>query len=438
MENSLSEKPKRLTPRRLSDHLKLEGQKKVHSLVDKIYKRKNLELAWEKVRSNQGAPGADGVSIEEFEKDLERNLFRLHDELRDSKYQPQPVRRIEIEKRGAPGKTRPLGIPSVYDRVCQQAFVNRLEPIFEKIFDHSSFGYRKGLRPGDALTKIWREIDSGHEWIVDADLRDYFGSVDHEKLMTMVSQQISDGRVLRLIKQMLEAGYVESGKLYATPVGTPQGGVISPLLSNILLTPFDKEMRQRGYRLTRFADDWVVTCTSKAEAVQCLKTATKILKSLGVTLNAEKTRIVHVAHGFEFLGYKIKQGKGQMKLSSARIKSKLNKKKLYARPTEKSITRFKDQLRNWTQRKVPLTTEQLIDKLNPIIRGWGNYYRKSHVRRLFNLLDRWIVRRIWSHRLKRWRNAGWKTMPNKRLRGEYGLVSLISLIPSLQTARASL
>ena len=206
MESSLCEKPERHASRRLSDHLALEGRKrKVHSLVDKVYSRKNLKLAWERVRANQGASGADKVTIEDFETRLDENLERLHHELRENTYQPQAVRRLEIPKRGAPGKTRPLGIPSVYDRVCQQALVNRLEPIFEKVFDPSSFGYRKGRKTSDALSKIWREVEAGSEWIVDADLRDFFGTVDHEKLLTLVGKQIADSRVLKLIQQMLEA-----------------------------------------------------------------------------------------------------------------------------------------------------------------------------------------------------------------------------------------
>ena len=325
MESSLCEKPERHASRRLSDHLVLEGRKqKVHSLVDKVYSRKNLKLAWERVCANQGASGADKVTIEEFEACLDENLERLHQELRENTYQPQAVRRLEIPKRGAPGKTRPLGIPSVYDRVCQQALVNRLEPIFEKVFDPSSFGYRKGRKTADALTKIWREVGSGSEWIVDADLKDFFGSVNHEKLLTLVGKQIADSRVLKLIQQMLEAGYEERGQKFATPRGTPQGGVVSPLLSNILLTPFDKEMRQQGYQLTRWADDWVVTCRTRAEAEHALARAVKILEQLGVTLNQAKTRIVHITRGFEFLGFKIQRGKGKFRLAHDRIKSKLN------------------------------------------------------------------------------------------------------------------
>ena len=437
MESSLCEKPERHAPRKLSDYLMLEGQKqKVHSLVDKVYSRKNLMLAWGRVRANQGASGTDKVTIKDFEVDLEKNLERLHQELREDTYRPQPVRRLEIPKRGAPGKTRPLGIPSVYDRVCQQALVNRLEPIFEKVFDPSSYGYRKGRKTADALTKIWREVEAGNEWIVDADLKDYFGSVDHEKLMTLVGKQIADKRVLNLIQRTLKAGYEEKGKRYETPRGTPQGGVVSPMLSNILLTPFDKEMRQQGYQLTRWADDWVVTCRTRAEAKHVLARAVKILERLGVTLNREKTRIVHVAQGFEFLGFKIKRGKGQFRLKRDRINSKLNRHGLYAIPTQKSVDRFKDQIRAQTTRRAPLRMGELINMLNPIIRGWGNYYCRSQVRKRFHQLDGWIVRRLWSHRYKRWRNNGWKHYPTKRLREEFKLIGLISLIPSLQTAKA--
>jgi RNA-directed DNA polymerase len=437
VENSLCEKPERHAPRRLSDYLVLEGQKqKVHSLVDKVYSRKNLKLAWERVRANQGASGTDGVSIETFAVQLEDNLERLHRELRERTYQPQAVRRLEIPKRGTPGKTRPIGIPSVYDRVCQQALVNRLEPIFEKVFDPSSFGYRKGRKTADALTKIWREVEAGNEWIVDADLKDYFGSVNHEKLLTLVGKQIADGRVLNLIQQILTAGYDEKGQKFPTPRGTPQGGVISPLLSNILLTPFDKEMRRQGYQLTRWADDWVVTCRTRTEAEHVLARAVQILDQLGVTLNREKTRIVHIAQGFEFLGFKIQRGKGRFKLPHGRIKSKLHRQNLYAIPTQKSVDRFKDQIRACTQRRVSLRMGGLIKTINPIIRGWGNYYCRSQVRKRFAQLDRWIIRRLWSHRTRRWRNSGWKAYPTKRLRTEFKLVSLIALIPSLQIAKA--
>ena len=187
--------------------------------------------------------------------------------------------------------------------------------------------------------------------------------------------------------------------------------------------------------MTRWADDWVVTCRTRAEAESALARAEKILGQLGVALNPAKTRIVHVAHGFEFLGFKIQRGKGSFQLARSRIKSKLNRRNLYAIPTQKSLDRFKDQIRALTRRKIPLRMGELIGTINPIIRGWGNSYCRSHVRKRFHRLDGWIIRRLWSHRAKRWRNALWKEYPVKRLRSEFKLVSLVSLIPSLRTAQ---
>jgi group II intron reverse transcriptase/maturase len=336
-----------------------------------------------------------------------------------------------IPKPGQPGKYRPLGIPTIYDRVCQQALLNRLEPIFEPIFDDASYGYRRGRSTKDALRKIWNELAEGYEWIVDADLKNFFGAVEHEKLLTLVGQRVSDGRVLNLIEQMLKAGCIAEGKRLTTEQGTPQGGVVSPILSNILLTPFDKEMRRRGYRLTRYADDWVVTCRTREEAQDALAEAQKILTVLGVILNEEKTHIVHVSQGFEFLGYKIKRGSRRLKLPSSKIRSGTRHGDLYAYPREKSLQHFKEQIRNRTRRKAPVSTQELIAEINPVIRGWGHYFCKAHVRKLFAQLDRWILRRIWSQRFKRWRCRGWRRLPERRLYGEMGLVRLVFLIPSL-------
>jgi group II intron reverse transcriptase/maturase len=402
-------------------------------LIDKVYKRKNLEIAWEKVQANQGAGGVDGESIEAFGERLEERLERLHEELRTDTYRPQPVRQRLIPKPDKPSEQRQLGIPTIYDRVCQQALVNRLEPIFEPVFDEANFGYRRGRSTKDALRKVWKEIEAGNEWIVDADLRDFFGSAEHEKIVALVSQQVSDGRVLRLIEAMLKAGSYGEGRLFPTERGTPQGGVVSPLLSNILLTPFDREMRRRGYQLARYADDWCITCASAAQAHAALETAKRILKQLGVCINPSKTRIVHVRHGFEFLGYKIKRGSRPMRLQDSKIKSGSKARTLYAYPREKTIQRFKDKIRKLTRREVPVTTAELIQRINPVIRGWGLHFCRAHVRRLFHRLDAWIVRRLWSHRFKRWRCAGWRELPGKLLYGELGLVNLIRLIPSLAT-----
>ncbi len=430
-ESSIRERPIGQRPRRLADWLNPAGARKVHSLVDKVYKMKNLEMAWERVRRNKGAGGVDNQSIDEYEKERTANLERLHQDLRGDTYRPRPVRQQLIPKPGQPGKYRPLGIPTIHDRVCQQALLNRLEPIFDPVFDDANFGYRKGRSPKDALRKIWREVQSGREWIVDADLKDFFGSVDHEKLMVLVNQRITDGRVLRLIESILRAGCYAQGKQLPTEQGTPQGGVISPLLSNILLTPFDREMRRKGYRLTRWADDWVVTCKTRSEAQAALVMAKKILDRLGVILHAGKTRIVNVRQGFKFLGYKIKRGSLPLHLPSGKIRSGVGAGSLYAYPRDKSVEHFKEQIRKRTRRNAPVSVYELIEELNPVIRGWGNYYCKAHVRKLFNRLDRWIVRRVWSFKFKRWRNTGWKKLPEARLYGEMGLVNLVSLIPTI-------
>jgi RNA-directed DNA polymerase len=364
----------------------------------------------------------------------DQQLDRLQSELKEDTYQPQPVRQVQIPKAGRPGEFRTLGVPTIFDRVCQQALLNRLEPIFEPVFDDANFGYRRGRSTQDAMRKVWKEIQSGREWIVDADLRDFFGSVDHEKLLTLVAQRIADGRVLRLIRAMLKAGSYGQGQLFPSERGTPQGSVVSPLLSNILLTPFDQEMRRKGYQLTRFADDWVVTCPSAAEARAAIAAALRILSELSVQLHPQKTRVVHVQRGFEFLGYLVRRGR-QLKLPPSKIVTGAKSGGLYAYPREKSVQRFKDRVRQLTRRGVPLKTKDLIEQLNPVLRGWGHYYKRAHVRTLFNKLDRWIERRIWSHRYKCWRNCGWKQLPKRKLYGEYGLVQLVKLIPSIASQK---
>src|SRR6266436_4558228 len=355
----MSEIPVHSRPRRLVDWINPTGTKKVHSLIDKVYKRKNLEMAWESVHANRGSGGVDGQTLSGFAERLDQQLNRLQSELQGDSYQPQPVRQVQIPKAGKPGEYRMLGIPTIYDRVCQQALLNRLEPIFEPVFDEANFGYRRGRSTKDAMRKVWKEIQGGREWIVDADLKDFFGSVEHEKLLTLVAQRIADGRVQRLIEAMLKAGSYGKGRLFPTERGTPQGGVVSPLLSNILLTPFDREMGHKGYQLTRYADDWVATCESAAEARAAVAAALRILNELGVQLHPQKTRIVHVRRGFEFLGYKIKRGK-QLRLPPGKIRSGAQPGALYAIPREKSVRRFMDQVRALTSRRVPLQTKELI------------------------------------------------------------------------------
>ena len=419
--------------------MKADGTaKKVHSMIDKVYQPTNLRMAWDMVKANRGSGGIDNVGIIDFDKVAEEELLKLHSDLKNDTYKPMPVRRVYISKRNKPNEKRPLGIPSIRDRICQQALKNRLEPIFEPEFNDCSYGYRPGRSAHQAMRKIYQEIMSGHEWVVDADLRDFFGSVEHEALINMIAEKVSDSRVLRLIRSMLKAGYMDQGKKYPTSQGTPQGGVVSPLFSNIYLNQFDHKMVEKGHLLTRFADDWVVLCKTRREATQALCDAKEILESLGLTLHPEKTQITHISKGFEFLGYKVKQAQKGLRLPLHKIKKGPNKLNLYAIPTQKSLDRFVGTIRNRTKRRVPLSLYQLIQSINPVIQGWGNYYRKAHVRKLFNKLQRWIVRRIWSHRRKRWRNTGWKKYPLKMLYGFYHLVNLTSLIPDLNHKTASI
>jgi RNA-directed DNA polymerase len=397
--------------------------RKAHSLIGQVYDRRNLRRAWERVKKNKGAGGVDGVTIARFEADLERYLDVLHQQLKDGRYRPRPVRRVEIDKPGTI-KKRALGIPTIMDRVCQQALVQVLAPVFEPAFREASFGYRPGRSAHMAMRRIWRQLGQA-EWIVDADIQDFFGSLSHERLIDRVADRVADSKVLSLVRSMLTAGALRDGVFESTVAGTPQGGVASPLLSNIYLTVFDAKMAEAGFALTRYADDWVIICRSQSEAKRALASARQVLEGeLGLQLHPEKTRIVHITRGFEFLGYKIGRGKG--------LRHKAGGPSLYAVPSDRSIKRFKDKVRTATNRRNPKSLEGVLDELNPIIRGWGNYYRRAHVRRLYNRLNHWIVMRVWNHRYKHWRNAGWRHLPDRRLYGELGLVNLLQLIPSMQ------
>jgi group II intron reverse transcriptase/maturase len=426
-ETSFSERPGNPSERIQEEPPRSDGRKekgrKVHSLIDKVYSRKNLEMAWERVKANKGVGGTDGVSIERFEANKEKYLDELHQALKEDRYRPTPVRRVWIPK--PDGRQRPLGIPTIKDRVVQQALLNRLGPIFEKKFLPTSFGFRPGRSTHDALRRVWIKLREGYLWIVDADIEGCFDTIPHERLIDFVAEEISDGRVLRLIRMFLKAGVMEGIKVLPTPAGTPQGGVISPLLANIYLHPYDLRMRERGYEVTRYADDFIVQCRNRREAEQALGETKRIIEGeLGLTLHPTKTRLVHVYQGIEFLGYKIGKGRGLQHKETPKFN-------LYAIPMQKSVDGFKEQVRKVTQRKNPSTLTDVIGELNPVIRGWGNYYRKAHVRRLFHRLDGWIERRIYSFIAKRWRNIAWRKYPTGRLRGEYGLVSLFHLIPKV-------
>lgn len=398
--------------------------RKAHSLIGRVYDPRNLARAWARVKENRGAGGVDRISIDRFECEHRRYLTVLHQRLAEGSYRPLPVRRVEIDKPGSTAK-RLLGIPAVVDRVCQQALRQVLEPIFEPTFSEVSFGFRPERSAHMAMRRIWGQMQEGGRWIVDADIADFFGTILHDRLVALVAERVADSKVLSLIRQILTAGVLRDGVYESTIAGTPQGGVISPLRSNIYLHVFDEQMQRAGFQLTRYADDWLCVCRTREEAERALASARAVLEGqLGLRIHPEKTRIVHVSQGFEFLGYKIGLGRG-LRFKSGGIG-------LYAIPRQRSIDRFKDKVRALTRRRIAVPLEELIHVLNPVIRGWGMYYRRANVRRLFNRLNRWIVRRIWGWRFKRWRNAGWRTLPETRLYGEYGLVNLLQLIPSMR------
>lgn len=387
------------------------GKRKHHSLIDKIYAPRNLAVAWKKVRSNKGCAGVDRKSVGHFEQHAERYLRGLHEMLVGDRYAPQAILRVWIPK--ADGRKRPLGIPTVADRVVQQAVLNVLGPIFERKFVDVSHGFRPRRSTHTALRQMWKALKAERRWVVDADIKGYFDTIPHERLIDFVAEEVADGRVLRLVRQFLAAKVLDGVELKDVELGTPQGGVISPLLANIYLHYFDAKMGKEGYEMVRYADDFVVLCRTQKEAEQALARMKTILEGeLDLTVHPEKTRVVHVSSGFEFLGYHIKWSYA-----------------LYARPREKSLERFREKVRLITRRKRPVKLAEMIQQLNRLLRGWGNYYRKAHVRTLFYRLDCWILRRIWAFIAKKWRNQAWEKHPNRVLWDRYGLVRLWKLCP---------
>ena len=312
-------------------------RRKVHSLIDKVYDPVNLAEAWKHVRENKGS-AASTVSpspmFEERQAELPGHAARKPAR---PDLSTRPVKRVAIAKPG--GGTRNLGIPSVTDRVVQQALVQKMNPIFEPLFADCSFGYRPGRSPQMAMRKMWREINEGNLWILDADLRSFFDSIDQDRLVSLIADEISDGRILQLIRSFLEAGLIDEGGWQPTKTGVPQGGVASPLWSNIFLTPFDHAMTEAGYRLTRWADDFVVVCRTRQEAEAALAMAETILRDkLGVSLHPEKTRIVHVELTGSNSSATRSSGAGDCGYPRRKRTTKANPLGLYAVPREKSVT----------------------------------------------------------------------------------------------------
>lgn len=355
---------------------------KVHSLTGRITPKLMLQ-AFRAVKRNRGAAGVDKVSIQMFAANLEENLAALMRDLKTGTFRPLPLRRVQIPKGPGSKKLRPLGIPVVRDRVAQEVIRRLLAPIFEPQFHEASFGFIKGRNCHQAIERVLELHRQGHTAVLDADIAGFFDNIPHRVIMELVASEVADGNILRLVEGFLTAGAMEDGVYKPTTVGTPQGGVISPLLANIVLNRLDWELHESGYRFVRYADDFVVVCQSQRQAQEALTLVKRVLEGeLGLQLSAEKTEITTYGKGYEFLGFFLSS-------RSRRIR-------------EKSVQKFKAKVRELTVRKCNLDAEA-VTKLNRVIRGTANYFATSFStnRWMFQKLDSWIRMRLRGMKLKR-------------------------------------
>lgn len=350
------------------------------SLIDKVYRRENLHNAFKKVRKNEGASGVDHVTVEGFERRLDQELTKLSEELRTGTYQPQAARRAYIEKPGTKEK-RPLGIPTVRDRVCEGAMRHVLEPIFEREFAENSHGFRPERSAKDGLREVEHGLNAGKRYVVDADIKRYFDTIPHERLLARMAERIADGRVMEILRQMLERGVLENRKWTDSETGTPQGGVISPLLANVYLNPLDHEMQRAGHALVRYADDLVNLCSTREEAEAAYAMLKTWVEAQGLSLHPEKTRIVNMNEtgaGFDFLGYHFEHTR---------------QGKLDRWPRNKSMAKLKDTIRKLTHRANGKSLDETITRINRVTRGWYGYFKHSN-RWTFKEVDGWIRGRL--------------------------------------------
>jgi RNA-directed DNA polymerase len=343
-------------------------------LFDKVFSERNLFAAQQQVAKNDGAPGVDHVTVQEFSKQLPENIWQLADSLQDGTYRPQAIRRVHIPKPGT-NETRPLGIPTVRDRIVQAAVVNTIEPIFERDFAEQSYGFRPGRGCQDALRRVDQLLKAGYMHVVDADLKGYFDSIPHDQLMTLLRTKVADGRVLSLIQAFLKAGILDGLKEWTPDAGAPQGAVLSPLLSNIYLDPLDQTMAQRTIEMVRYADDFVILCRTREEAEAALELVKSWVAEAGLTLHPTKTRIVDSrTEVFTFLGYDFLGHKHW--------------------PRRKSIQKLKESLRPTTRRSSGNSIEFIVRQLNPSLRGWFGYFKHSSYANVFQDIDGWVRGRL--------------------------------------------
>jgi len=395
---------------------------KWYSLYDKVWKIENLQRAAQKVAAGKSPKKPDGRRCRRYAEQSAKRLPQLQQMLKEGSYQPEPAQRVWIPKLGSK-ELRPLGVPPVENRVVEMALRNVLEPIFEHTFAEHSYGFRPGRGAKDALRRVSQLLGAGRGWVVEADLKGYFDSIPQDKMIAAIQEHVSDGAVLELIQRFLKQGVMESGKGWSpTEQGTPQGGVLSPLLANIYLNPLDHQMAGQGWEMVRYADDFIILCQSEAKAQQALQAVRQWVEQAGLTLHPTKTRIVDAsqAGGFDFLGYHFERGMRW--------------------PREKSLAKFKDAIRQKTKRTRSGSMAQITAETNRTLRGWINYFKHS-IANIFPDLDGWVRGRLRSILRKRNKGKGrargkdHQRWPNAYF-AELGLISLALTRAQAANARA--